>query len=238
MTNYPAPLDQKYGADQADLLRRLSNLETQVAQLTSGPVACTAATHPANPFVGMQIYETDTDLQAYWSGAAWVYPPQAVWSTTLATNQASVTTPTLPQVFNFLRLEYWIHRTTTGSTDLTMQVDSVATNNYLWSKMESASTTQGNSHAGAATNVMKVGTLGGTTSAYFSTGSVTIGGWSSNAGYLTTAGIAALFDSNTVDYIDVTGSLFAGTGPHSTLTFAPLAGSLQAGSRFLLVGLG
>lgn len=238
MTGYAVPEEQRWAAEQAALKARVAALEQQVAQLTSGQVAVTSSTHPPNPWTSMQIYETDTGLNAMWNGTAWEYPPQVVWSTTLATNQASVTTPTLTQVFNFLRLEYWVHRTAAGSTDLTMQVDSVTTNNYLWSKMESSSTTQGNSHSGAATNIMKVGTLGGTTSAYFSTGSVTIGGWASSGGYLTTTGTAALFDSNTVDFIDVTGSLFAGTGPHSTLTFAPLAGSLQAGSRFLLIGLG
>lgn len=238
MTNYPAPLDQKYGSDQADLLRRLSNLEAQIAQLTSGPVACTSTTHPANPYTGMPIYETDTGLNAQWNGTAWEYPTQQIRSQTLAVTAASVTFSGLPTVFNFLRLEWWVHRASTGPTDLTMQVDGISTNNYLWSKMESASAVQGNSHSGAATNIMKIGALGGTSSAYFSAGSVSIAGWSSNAGYLTTSGTSTLFDTNSVDYLDLTGSLFAGTGPHTSLTISALSGSLAAGSQFLLLGLG
>lgn len=229
---------------QRDLLDIVSDLKKQVADLQgalalgSQAALCTSTTRPANPTTGRQILETDTGLEAYWTGTAWEYPPQQIRSVTLGTSAASVTLSGIPAVFNFLRLEFWVHRATTGPTDLTMQVDGISTNNYLWAKMESASAVQGNSHAGAATNIMKIGALGGTSSAYFSAGSVSIAGWSSNAGYLATTGTSALFDTNTVDYLDLTGSLFAGTGPHTSLTISALSGSLAAGSQFLLLGLG
>ena len=35
------------------------------------PGVCTSTTRPSNPFEGQMIYETDTDIVAIWTGAAW-----------------------------------------------------------------------------------------------------------------------------------------------------------------------
>jgi len=39
--------------------------------VTTGTIICTSATRPSAPFVGQQIYETDTSLNYQWTGAAW-----------------------------------------------------------------------------------------------------------------------------------------------------------------------
>lgn len=238
MTGYPAPPGQGFGADQAALLRRVAVLEAQIAQLTTGPVAVTSTTHPASPNPGMQILETDTGLTAQWSGTAWVYPPQVIRSQILSGTTAFITFSGLPAVFNFLRLEWRVHLDTGGPTDLLMQIDGVTTANYLWSKMEAASATQSNFHAGAAATVMKIGAVSGDSPGYFASGSFSIAGWSTGTGDLSTSGTSTLFDSNTVDYIGAYGALYAGAGPHTSIKIFPAANNFIAGSQFLLYGLG
>ena len=45
---------------------------TQWPAVTTGTIICTSSTRPASPFVGQQIYETDTSLSYTYSGSAWV----------------------------------------------------------------------------------------------------------------------------------------------------------------------
>lgn len=46
-----------------------------ISNLSSGfrPGVCTSSTRPAEPYEGMMIYETDTDMLAIWNGTAWRY---------------------------------------------------------------------------------------------------------------------------------------------------------------------
>jgi hypothetical protein len=93
VTQYPPALEQKYGSDMSRLLQRVATLENQVAHLTSGTVAVTSTTHPASPWGGMEIFETDTGLSAQWTGTAWRYPPQQIGEQVLGASQASITLP-------------------------------------------------------------------------------------------------------------------------------------------------
>lgn len=36
-----------------------------------GPYVCTSSTHPASPYTGMEIWETDTGKKQIWNGSAW-----------------------------------------------------------------------------------------------------------------------------------------------------------------------
>lgn len=71
MTDFQPPWEQKWAADQARLIQRVDTLDRQLAQLTGGAVDVTSATHPVNPFVGMLIFETDTDNTLIWDGTTW-----------------------------------------------------------------------------------------------------------------------------------------------------------------------
>lgn len=162
--------------------------------------------------------------------------PQLIQSQTLTSTAASVTFSSIP-AYNNLRLEWRAHLSSGGATDLEMQVDGNVGSNYVWSKMESNSGTQANFHAGAATTLMKIGAVGGTTANYFGNGSLTIAGWANANGFLSFSGTSTYFDSNTTDYVGTYGGLYASVAPHNSLLIFPAAGSFAAGSQFSLYGV-
>lgn len=226
-----------------DLLDMIDQLKDQVRDLRGSlalgaqAALCTSTTRPS-PTAGRRIYETDTGLEAVGTGSAWRYPPQPIWSTTLGATTATLTTPPLPSVFNFLRLEWRVHLASGGATDLLMQVDGDTTAHYLWGKVEEASGAAGNGHGGGAQAFMKIGACGGSTGNYFSHGSLSIAGWHGGTGHLAVSGTSALFDTNSVDYVGTYGGLYAAPPPHTTLTIYPAASTFVAGTQFLLTGVG
>lgn len=136
MTGYTAPQDRQWAADQNKLRQRVSLLERQIAHLTSGPVAVTSTTHPASPWAGMQIYETDTGLSAQWTGTAWLYPPQLITKRVLTTSTASLTLSGIPQVFTNLRLVISAKSDGTsaaGYDAANLQLNGVSSGSYQWS---------------------------------------------------------------------------------------------------------
>lgn len=49
-----------------------ANVPALAKQLATGAVQCLSTRRPADPVVGQMIFETDTQLSLFWSGAAWV----------------------------------------------------------------------------------------------------------------------------------------------------------------------
>jgi hypothetical protein len=88
-------LEQRWAADQAEWQRRVATLERQIAQLTMGAVPVTSTTHPLNPSVGMQIFETDTNNTLEWDGAGWRVIQTGAWTSYTAAWAASGTAPSL-----------------------------------------------------------------------------------------------------------------------------------------------
>lgn len=62
---------------------------TQWPAATTGSIICTSSTRPASPFVGQQIYETDTSLLYVYSGSAWVKVLQQKSTTTTGWTNAT-----------------------------------------------------------------------------------------------------------------------------------------------------
>ena len=52
---------------------------TQWPAVTTGTIICTSSTRPASPFEGQRIYETDTNNELVWDGAAWNKPHNMPW---------------------------------------------------------------------------------------------------------------------------------------------------------------
>lgn len=72
------------------------------------PGVCTSTNRPANPFDGMMIYETDTNLVCIWNGTA--------WKTLSYSDYAS---GTVLQVVNTRKTDDWVATTGTTYTDVT-----------------------------------------------------------------------------------------------------------------------
>jgi len=66
------------------------------------PGVCTSTTRPTNPYEGMIIYETDTDMLAIWNGSTWRY--------------VAATTPTTGAVLQIARTTDTTQRTTTSGS--------------------------------------------------------------------------------------------------------------------------
>ena len=67
------------------------------AAALGGKITCTSTTRPTAPFEGMDIYETDTDLQLTYTGSAWVVTAQLLgWTSYTPTwGQTGTVNPTI-----------------------------------------------------------------------------------------------------------------------------------------------
>ena len=249
MTGFQAPWEQDWAAKQALLAQRVATLERQIAQQTSGPIACTSTTHPASPWAGMQIYETDTGLTAIWTGTAWNYPGmQLLAKTVLGSSTASVRLPTsgsLPQVFTNLHVVISAQSSGTGSAgydSANMQINGVSTASYTWS---SWFLTQG---------AASVNTFGATTAtsaqvaeiwnAHFASAgqgiaTIEIPDYASASKLKSWTSLSAAIDGGTVSIMQqYAGALDSGaTAAVSFLTLAMSAGSFVPGSSFCVYGM-
>lgn len=67
--------DATSGNDHPAFLRVSKIVQaTQWPAVTTGTVICTSSTRPASPFEGQRIYETDTNKEWVYDGAAWYSP--------------------------------------------------------------------------------------------------------------------------------------------------------------------
>lgn len=126
-----------HSTDLLDLIgklsRRVSDLEAS-RTLGAQAAVCTSTTHPSSPAIGRRVFETDTGLEAFWTGSAWVYPPQRIAKQQLSASAASVTFSSIPQVFTNLRLLISARSdgtTTTGYDAASLQFNGV-TSGYNW----------------------------------------------------------------------------------------------------------
>jgi len=60
----------------------------------TGPFVCTSATRPANPWQGMEIYETDTGLTWLYNGSVWINFSPPFWDENVNTTNSSNYTTT------------------------------------------------------------------------------------------------------------------------------------------------
>jgi hypothetical protein len=236
----PAPED-RFGADLADLMQRVRTLQIQVAALTSGALIVTSATHPANPVVGMEIYETDTGLHAHWSGSAWVYPPQRLDGRVLTAGAASITLSVPAGASLGVLRVAWTARSDTASaaTYMCLRLNGDSGNNYTFQLNQAnanAASTGGNSNG--LVGVIEIGTMAGATATagYLGSGEFTIPN-ASGGTYKTAEGFSNSANSSTNGYSGTYGGLWQNTAAVTSITLLPLAGSLVAGSAAYLYGM-
>jgi len=239
MTNYPAPWEQKWAADQAALMQRVAALERQIANLTSGPVAVTSSTHPASPVIGQEILETDTGLTAQWNGTSWVYGPQLIAKRLLGSTTASITfsVPSAP-AFSALRVA-WNARSDNASpaTFMCVQFNADTGSHYLWQNNQAHSATIGPGNSGAATTLIEVGTMAAAsaTASYIGGGEFVVSNASGTAFKAVTAHSTSM-DAANDGFSGTYGGLWLASAAITSITLLPLNGNFVAGSSAYLYG--
>jgi hypothetical protein len=196
----------------------------------------TSSAHPSSPFTGLEIYETDTGATAVYTGSGYSYTAQQIANTTLGASAASVTFNNIP-AYTRIMLVWRAQSSASGAVDVNLQIDGNTGNNYLWSKVESNSGTAAASHAGALTNIIKIGVADGTTTSYFANGSQMIDGWSSATGFLTCTGPYGMFTSTTADRSGTASGQFGVVGPHTSIKVSLSANVFQPGTEMAVYGL-
>ncbi len=87
------------GGVYGDALLRVSKIvqATQWPAVTTGTIICTSSTRPASPFVGQQIYETDTGRKYLYTGSTWVSdtPGLVLLNSTTVSSASSVSVDSL-----------------------------------------------------------------------------------------------------------------------------------------------
>lgn len=211
---------------ETDTLRLLVwNGSTWVPK-TFGNFVCTSSTHPSWAFQGLEIYESDTGLNAVYTGSNYLYGLQQLAPTQALSGAASVTFSGLPAVNRLLVV--WRLRSSTSGTPLILRIDGDSTiGHYVWAKMTAraaAATASGNAGDGNA----QIGTVAGSSTAnYFSSGETWINGWNSTNGFCNLDSSSSCWDSSGSYWIDKMGSLYTGTAAaHTSINIQPGSGTL------------
>lgn len=225
--------------DLDNLRRRIRDLEAS-RTLGAQTFPCTSTTRPANPAVGRQILETDTGLQAYWSGTAWVYPPQLLYRQTLSALGSAITLP-VPSGghFNNLRV-IWTGASNSGGTATYMCCrlnNDSSSSDYTWQFNQASGTTQSSAGATATDSEIRVGTLAeaGGTAGYLGGGEFVI----PNATGSTYKVVTAYSNSQngvTSGFSGTYGGLWPFTAAITSVQLVAASGSLIAGSTASLYG--
>lgn len=171
--------------------------------------------------------------------AAFASTPQLISTVTLAGTQATVPFSVVSGVYSRLTLYWRAMLSTTGSADITLQVDGNSGNNYSWVKNEAHNNTVTWQDSSTATNVIKIGVVSGSAASFFGSGYQMIEGWSTTTGYLTCSGTYGNFNGigAALDWAGVANGVYETAGPHSSLTVGVSTASFAAGSVFALYGL-
>ena len=203
---------------------------------------CTSSAHPASPFTGLEIIETDTGLNAVYSGAAYTYAvSQAAPTQALVATTASVTFTGIPAV-NHLAL-LWQARTTSAnlSDNLLLRLNSDTGSNYGSQDAQG----QGSTASAVTTNVNSGTSIfagvcagGGATAGYYGGGHIDILGWGRSAsGHQATVVGTSQVAAGTSSGQQIAGVFGGAYNPSATLTsitLLPAAGSFASGSTMSL----
>lgn len=219
--------------------QQIRTLQAQMAAMTGGTKAGPSSSHPANPYTGMPIYETDTGLEAYWSGSAWVYPPQLIAKTVLGASTASVTFSSIPQVFTTLRVA-WTARSDTAlaATYMCLRLNGDSGSDYTYQiNQANANAATGGGNSNGTVNVIEIGTMAAATATagYFGSGECLIPNASGSA-FKAVSGHSTSTNSTTNAYSGTYGGLWLSTAAVTSVTLLALAGNLVSGSSVALYG--
>lgn len=234
MTTFPTPIDGRFEDMIVRLQQRVATLESQVAAANGAfamqPV--TSSTHPANPVVGAEILETDTGLTAYWSGSAWVYPPQLIGEQSVAA-AGTAAFMQVPVVGSWSSLTVkWTGRSNnvSAATGCNLTFNN-ATTNYLWQQTEGNNSTLTTTPSGGTAANIHIGTMpaANATASYFGHGQFSVG-TPSGSNFKVAVGEAAGFTLTTDSRLGIYGGQWNSAAAITLITLTPAAGSWVGGS--------
>lgn len=204
-----------------------------------GTVSCTSTTHPASPFVGMEIIETDTLASAMWNGTSWIYNATQVGTVILGTAAASMGfgSAVIGKFNNYFGVFCVRQSTGSGGAYCFLQINTDTGNHYTYQATIGNGTSITTSNSGLTTGFnVGVAPGSGDTANYFGTGEFTIANAQSTTGNkpIRANGGAAITSTNayTGQWVGQWNSATAITDIH----LWPNAGNFVAGSSFTLYG--
>lgn len=238
MTDYLPPLDQRPGAGEGTLLRRISYLEQRLNQLVTGAVQCLSTSHPANPAVGTQILETDTGAVGTWNGTAWQFAPTPIGTVTVTGSSVANITIAVPAGFSALSC-IWNARSAQAAVVVNMglRFNGDTSNSYLWQEFQVENATSSAANSGGVSSYIQIGVApaASATASYFGTGSFTVTNPSSSV-FKSAVGVSYATDSTTDQFVGPYGGQWANTGAITSVTLVATAGNLVVGSMLSITG--
>jgi len=205
---------------------------------------CTSGSRPASPSTGQQIFETDTGLQAVWSGSAWSYLITEVGAPQVLAAPAASVTFSPPSGVNHLAIK-WHARSTSGNTSDNMQLrfNGDSANNYDWQLLTGLNATVSTTPGLGDTKILAGTVVGGAGSAgFFADGELEILGWSQAAsGHVATVTgkwYACWSNTAATSQVGTFGGLYTPSGAGTSAALIPAAGSFAIGSVFSMYALG
>lgn len=201
----------------------------------------TSTTHPANPAPGRQILETDTGLFAFWSGSAWIYPPQRIGQKLLTASAPSITLPVpAGPAFSTLRVAWSARSDYSGgsATYMCLQLNAdTATTHYDWQINQASGATMSPGASPSAVGQIEVGTMPAATatSGYVGGGELTIAN-ASGATFKAVSAHSTSMETTTSGFSGTYGGNWLQSDPIASITLLPLLGSLIAGTAAYLYG--
>lgn len=200
---------------------------------------CTAATHPANPFQGLEIFETDTLLSAIYSGSNYLYAIQQGAPTQILVAPAATVTLAVPAGANSVMVKWKARASDAVAAEqvlLRFNADSTA-GHYLWEKNESNNTGSVSGQQGGSTTQtsIQIGTMSGAsaTANYFGSGDFIVDGVNDATNFATVSGKGGCFATNANMWSGTYNGQFLVQAAITSMTFSTQNSSnFVAGSRF------
>lgn len=202
-------------------------------------VVCTSSTHPANPLAGGLIFETDTGMEAVYTGTAYLYGPQQIGTVILTGPAGNMTISNIPACNHLLIVYTGRQDSGSGGAYTSLQMNGDTASHYTYQNIVGNVSTASSMNAGALAAGIRMGPVPGSgdTASYFGTGTITIGNIQSATAFKPAACSYSAAVSPSNGYSGTTGGLWASTAAVTSLKLLPSSGNFVAGSSMTAYAL-
>jgi hypothetical protein len=225
---------------ETDTKRVLVNNAGTWEQKAFSNFVCTSSTHPAAPFQGLEIYETDTGFNAVYTGSYYSYGWQQLAPTqVLGSAAASITFSSIPAVPRLMVV--WRVRCSdaVAAEPLWLRMNGDSAAHYLWEVSQANNATVAGTTSGALVSQIQAATVpaASATAGYFGSGQFIIDGANDSSNFPTAVGNGTAYASATSMWTGTYGGLYNQVGPVTSVTLLPgNTANFVAKSAFTLYG--